>query len=800
MISMVVTESDSTINKMRVTQSHYIAETGIERALRYLLKREDGTCLTCTCASINGHPSFTNVPVGAGIFTVISQLNYSSPATAVTAPINGTTNTIPVGSTAGFANYGRVMVDREMLDCLDLGVNPLNGCLRGVDQTSPVSHVSGTRVGHNQCTLTSTGDVSAVSPKVAQRVIQVTVTIQEGWAVGRAGGGLTQDDFNDVNCLSSTNCWAVGKKNAGIFHWDGFTWHNSDSHGISPTAEDLSSVFMVSTTEGFAVGKKGEIYHYDGLSWHSNHHATSGTVHDLNGVSCVIDAGNTHCWAGGKKNAGILHWDNISGWHNNDAHSFATTSDDLFSISMISINSGYAVGKKGVIYHYDGAWHTDHHANSGTNQDLNGISCFNSAGTDYCWAVGNKNAGILHWDNVSWHNNDSHGLLTTPEDMGSISMISTNLGWAVGKNGTLYHYGGGIWHTGDFHSTSPTGEDLNGIHCVDVNNCWGVGKNGTLIRWDGASWSLYGGANATMLRWDGTSWSDFSGTLPAGVDEIMSISMLSYADGWAVGNRSNGNLNILRWNGSNWNVSSGLPGPAVNEDLESVYPVSSSDVWAVGNRNAGIFHWNGLSWHSNDTHSLGASAEDLLSVFMVSQTSGWAVGINGKIYHYDGTWHDTHHAASPTGEDLNSVHCLDSNNCWAVGRNGVILRYSAPSWVLELFPPTGQELNKVSCSSSVFCWAVGNRAGGNVTIIQWDGFNWVVSPGLPSPPVNEDLESVYGFSANDGWAAGKNGTLLHWDGLNWSQDVQSSVVTTSQLNGNSLVGAFHPVTDWREVY
>ena len=86
MISMIVTETDSTINKMRVTQAHYIAETGIERALRYLLKREDGSCQTCTCASINGNPSFFNIPVGSGDFSVTATYSGSSPAIVLTSP------------------------------------------------------------------------------------------------------------------------------------------------------------------------------------------------------------------------------------------------------------------------------------------------------------------------------------------------------------------------------------------------------------------------------------------------------------------------------------------------------------------------------------------------------------------------------------------------------------------------------------------------------------------------------------------------------------------------------------------
>jgi len=798
MISLVITESDSTVNKIRVTQAHYIAETGLERALRYLLKREDGSCLTCTCASINGNPSFSNIPVGTGNFSVTATFNSSSPAVTVTSSLNTTATTIPVGST--YINYGRVMVDREMMDCLDISKAPLEGCLRGADQTLPASHALGTRVGHNQCILTSTGRVNTASSKTAERVLQVAVTLQEGWAVGKSlGGGSPQNDLKGVYCISNTNCWAVGNKDGGILHWDGSSWHNNDSHGLSSTSEDLYSVWMVSATSGWAVGKTGVIYHYDGFSWHTNNHADaiSPTGQELEGVSCVS---NSNCWAVGNKDGGILHWDNNT-WHNNDSHGLTSSTEDLISISMVSSNSGWAVGIIGLIYHYDGtSWHTNHHANSGTDKDLNGVSCLNNAGIHICWAVGMKDGGIFHWDGSSWHNNDSHGLSSTSEDLYSVWMVSATSGWAVGKIGLIYHYDGTSWHTGDSHSSSPTGEDLNGVHCGGSNDCWGVGNVGALMRWDGNSWYEFVAPNATLLRWNGSFWINLSGGLPAGINELTSVSMLSYADGWAVGRLVNGNLNVIRWDGTNWTISSGLPSPVINEDLESVFGLSATDAWTVGKKNAGIVHWNGTTWHNNDSHGLSTTAEDLRSVFMVSVNSGFAVGISGTIYHYDGNWHTNHHATTPTGNNLNSVFCLDDNNCWAVGKNGTILRYTTPTWVEEPFLPTGQELNKVFCRSLTSCWAVGIKDGGNVNILQWDGFNWVVSPGLPSPPVDEDLESVYAITANDAWAAGKNGTLLHWDGWVWGPDSQSGVVSIGQINDMEMVAPQYSLSDWREVY
>ena len=184
-------------------------------------------------------------------------------------------------------------------------------------------------------------------------------------------------------------------------------------------------------------------------------------------------------------------------------------------------------------------------------QRLRSVYC---TATDNCWAVGdpdnaaNERPLILFWDGTSWARRNS--ILNINETLNSVFMVSTDNGWAVGNTGTI-------------------------------------------IRWDGTSWSLWQQANATALRWNSASWSDRSGLLPIGINELNSVSMLSYADGWAVGRRINGNSTVVRWNGTNW--SSVQPSPAVNRNLNSVFAISANDGWAVGGAGT-IIRWNGISW------------------------------------------------------------------------------------------------------------------------------------------------------------------------------------------------------------
>ena len=70
-------------------------------------------------------------------------------------------------------------------------------------------------------------------------------------------------------------------------------------------------------------------------------------------------------------------------------------------------------------------------------------------------------------------------------------------------------------------------------------------------------------------------------------------------------------------------------------------------------------------------------------------------------------------------------------------------------------------------------WAVGfaPAAGGQATIIHWDGSQWTSVPG-PTVGAGGYLNSVYMVSPTDGWAVGLDGAgpkslIVHWDGVTW---------------------------------
>src|SRR3990170_2200977 len=72
--------------------------------------------------------------------------------------------------------------------------------------------------------------------------------------------GPTTGPLSSVSMVASDDGWAVG---SAILHWDGDVWNEVPS----PTAGPLNSVSMVTSDDGWAVGNEGTMLHWDGRSW-----------------------------------------------------------------------------------------------------------------------------------------------------------------------------------------------------------------------------------------------------------------------------------------------------------------------------------------------------------------------------------------------------------------------------------------------------------------------------------------------------------------------------------------------------
>jgi photosystem II stability/assembly factor-like uncharacterized protein len=498
---------------------------------------------------------------------------------------------------------------------------------------------------------------------------------------------------------------------------------------------------------------------------------------------------------------------------------------------MVSSTEGWAVGENGTIFHYfGGAW------NSFTSPVKTALRSVFMVSPTEGWAVGDGGI-IIHYSTGIWSGPVSPG--TTSNNLFSVFMVSSTEGWAFGAKGSILHYSGGTWTLlpSNLVPTSPVSLlNFNAGFFNGASDGWVVGTDGVIVHFDGVN---YGTVTSPTIN----NFTSISFGPP-------STGPINPSDGWAVGNASVSDgvtpsePTIYHWNGFQWTKGVAI---GTTNNLNSVFMLNTGDVWVVGGGPhptaactgplcPEILHFTGGSWN---TITAPPGNYVLKSIFMVSSTEGWAVGEQvaspyptGIILHYTvtggvGTWAIFPAPSSPAAvHGLNSIFMLNQNEGWAVGDNATILHYTVTggigTWNLVAIsgsPTLSPDANLTSLfmfpssvgSSSTSGWAVGGiQAGGSFSagpvIIYWDGTKWepVSVPTIPggitsTGHTSATLKSVYFPTPTDGWAVGFPGklvaTILHWDGVSWRHitlspallgevpPILTSVYMTSETNG-----------------
>ncbi len=325
---------------------------------------------------------------------------------------------------------------------------------------------------------------------------------------GRVPKPGASSQLNNVYCVTSADCWAVGAyapshqgSRNQVLHWTGQAWHSvsvpNPGTGAGSFQSDLSGIRCTGRTNCWAVGsytgKKdtlNEALHFNGTRWTkvSTPEPTGtkpGDVNQLYDVTCVSSSA---CWAAGEYGPQgtaqneVLRW-NGKAWSRMKTPQPGGTSDgnvnDLSGLTCASPTSCWASGTDGTVappdvvlvnevLHWNGTkWllanvpDPDGTSNGSSNQ-LYGDFCANASD---CWAVGEVGTGTnsalteaLHWNGTTWTT------VTTPNPGGT---------------------------------TSNAYNDLVAVRCTRPSDCWAVGtanapsaptKN-MLLQWNGASWA-----------------------------------------------------------------------------------------------------------------------------------------------------------------------------------------------------------------------------------------------------------------------------------------------------------------------
>ena len=252
-----------------------------------------------------------------------------------------------------------------------------------------------------------------------------------------------------------------------------------------------------------------------------------------------------------------------------------------------------------------------------------------------------------------------------------------------------------------------------------------------------------------------------------------------------------------------WTVISSPNQGTKDNQLLGVAPVSASDIWSVGNYNAGPYtmslrtlaeHWNGSAWSivsSPNPAKKTGDYDSLQGVATISTSDVWAVGYSGNlsaaadqtlIEHWNGSAWSIVSSPNPyMTQDLYGVAAVSSSDTWAVGEGfsyssgytTLTEHWNGTAW-REVSSPGYVALRGVTAVASNNVWAVGGAQ-----VLHWNGKSWKVVTS-PQPPNGDgyQLTAVAAVSASNIWAVGYEEVasgegyvydplIEHWDGLSW---------------------------------
>lgn len=565
----------------------------------------------------------------------------------------------------------------------------------------------------------------------------------------------THNFLTATDCVSATDCWAVGYYNNNVStyqtliqHWDGASWSLVPSPNTGTNHSNvLRAVSCVSANDCWAIGMSSEpgspqrtlVLHWDGTAWTRVDSPNSGDS-DYNYLFGVACASASDCWAVGYRSSAsgfqtlVLRW-NGSAWSIAASPNAGGTQSFLEGVTCVAANDCWAVGwsvnattgnNQTLIERWNGtAWAIVTSANAllSTHNDLHGVTCV--AAND-CWAVGASNNGsaqqtlVERWDGTAWTvaSSPSTGL-TDNNTLRAVACSSATECFAAGSHVAdadqtlVLRWDGSQW-TAVTTPNSGAAEDntLFGVTCLPgTAGCWAAGfANANGIH------------DAKILRWSAGAWSEafVPNYTAAQHNTLLGVTCLPEAGCRAVGSHADAGVQstlVQGWDGNAWAIQpSGYTSLTESNLLYDVSCATANDCWAVGYYLGATgwqtltLRWNGAGWPIVDSPNVAGGNNFLTDVACVSASDCWAVGFNDigvyqtLILHWDGSaWSIV---ASPNTDvasenRLSGVSCVAADDCWAVGFHKVdgflqrtlALHWDGSAWTIVATPNTDAQQN-----------------------------------------------------------------------------------------------------------
>lgn len=260
--------------------------------------------------------------------------------------------------------------------------------------------------------------------------------------------------------------------------------------------------------------------------------------------------------------------------------------------------SGWSVGRSGIILHTEDAGTTWWPQESGVDIALNDVFMVD----DYAGCVAANGGEILY----TTDGGDTWQQASTPTgvDLNKVYMTDASTGYSCGDGGVMLKTtdGGASWSS----LSSGTGDDLSSVVFVSSTDGWAVGEGGKIIR------SENGGA----------SWSDVSSPTSA---DLMDITFVGETHGWI----STATGNVLKTeDGATWAEVS----TPVTTSLRSVCFAPNGLTGYAAGLSGGLVktHDGGDTWYDRSIYSEPV----LWDICFIDANEGWVCG-NAILLHSD---------------------------------------------------------------------------------------------------------------------------------------------------------------------
>jgi hypothetical protein len=380
--------------------------------------------------------------------------------------------------------------------------------------------------GSSRCLLGLVALTFGVAVQVAGLSGAAAATVGQGCGDWQAVKSPYEPSGNNelygVAAIAHDDVWTSGvyyedrEEKALIMHWDGDLWTIVPTPSASESDYYLPAIDAIAADDVWAVGyfddaddlQRTLVEHWNGSAWVIVP-SPNGDVGDnyLDGVAVIS---SNDVWAVGRSSteAGVhhtltMHWDG-STWTIVPSPDIGSRSNTLLGVGALSSTDVWAVGRylqsddprdgNNLVLHWDGAAWALVPSTPGS-RNLDGLFSVSPISAEDVWAVGRWRTADFtprtlaeHWDGRAWSIVSTPNLGQGLNDLFGVAAISSSDVWAVGEQdappgmprlGLIQHWNGTAWRLVKHPNPSHTGDnDLNAVDATAGGETWAVGYTG----------------------------------------------------------------------------------------------------------------------------------------------------------------------------------------------------------------------------------------------------------------------------------------------------------------------------------